>query len=339
MLIADYIVSNFEVVKESFPEVHLVCPWCGDSRGKFQFNIEKTVGRCWRASCDKHATLVDLVMKVEQIPFHLAIKKVHTLKKDSGVETYTSNKPTKEYHDVGNLPSGAIPIKDVDSIYEQLTREEQLVIDAGIKYLNNKRHSDFQQLIDVGIAIGLEGKWFGRVLIPALEDGIIVSLTGRTIEIEMPNKQWIPFPGVMGEKYQHPKDSDGYNEKSTVIYGIDDARFSPDIVIVEDPFSVLSLNRSGFNSISFWGVSATDEQRLKLDNKWVSDKRHAIIMLDSDARNMAVKMANQFLNFTQVSLANLRDKDADEDMDGAREAIKLAEKFTVINEISSLLKL
>lgn len=340
MQIADYIAANFDVVKEVFPEMHIACPWCGDTRGKFQFNIEKTVGRCWRASCDHRATLVDLIVKVEQTSFFLAAKKASELKKASGIASYTPREVTpKDYSSVGSLPAGAIAIRDIEKTYLQLEQNEKQVIEAGIKYLLRKRNADLQQLMDIDAAIAVSGKWYGRVLLPAIEDGVVVSLTGRSIEVEMPNGAWIPFPDVVGEKYKHPSDEDGYNDKRTVIYGIDDAKFFSNLVIVEDPFSVLALTAAGYGTVSFWGTSATEEQRLKLNLKWQVANRCAIILLDSDAASAANKMASQFMRFTPVSIAQIFGLDPDEDIEGAKIAINNAKPFTNSSEIESLILL
>lgn len=334
MNIYDYCTTHLTVVKEKYPEVLAVCPWCGDTRGKFSFNTDKAVGRCWRASCDQRVTLTALIAKLEFLPFHLAAKKASTFKREGS----TNYIVTEKYYDaIGSMPEGSIPLSTLEASFPALPKDEQDIVQYGVLYLTEKRHVDFTHFANLGAAIGVSGKWKGRIILPAVEDGQVVCCTGRLIEVELTKGIWVRYPDTIGEKYKHPDDQDGYTEKRHVVYGVDDVRDSPCCVVVEDSFSCEALKLHGYTAVSFWGTSATAEQLAKLNAKWSAKPRNSVVLLDSDAAKAADKMARELSTFSNVSIASITGQDPDEDIEGATQAIKNAKPHTALSEIESIL--
>lgn len=328
----DYCYSHLQVIKERLPELHCVCPWCGDTRGKFQFNLEKGVGRCWRASCNERAGLVKLIAKVENIPIYLAAKQAAAIKPQDAAAPQV-----RTYDAIGSLPHGTLPIESIEKVYPQLQPAEQLTVQAGLLYLFEKRNMSYDVAVNAGCAIGVEGYWFGRIIFPAIEDGIVVNCTGRAIEIELGKDVWVKHPHVTGEKYLHCSNESGYLEKQHIVYGIDSVHAANEVVVVEDCFSAVALTAAGYPAISPWGVSMTKEQRTKLNSKWNVKDRKIIVMLDPDAAVVARKLAGQLLSIAQVSIATLPEKDPDEDIPAAIAAIEHAKPYTDLDALESLI--
>lgn len=332
--IYDYLQARCQVLRTRGVEVSLVCPWCGDSRGKFTFNLDKGVGRCWRASCDARANFVKLVAKIENIPTYLAAKKV---KEYGGIDTRFVASSYAPASFVGSLPQHVIPIKDLEENWQQLDPAEQEVAQVVSDYAFIGRNLTYEQVAENDLAIGLSGRWIGRLVCPAFHGGIIVSVSGRASELQVGNF-WVRYYACQGPKYLTPGPEDGYEEKGSVIYGIDFVRNESSVVIVEDAFSVLALRAAGIAAISFWGTGIT-EQQLALLRQSCSQLKTVVILFDSDSAGLLAsrKVGNQLSSFYSVYLSTIQGADPDENIEGAITALQNAAKFETSNLIESLL--
>jgi hypothetical protein len=333
-----YATQHLTVLKERYPEIHAVCPFCGNTEGKFQFNVEKGVGRCWRASCDRRLTLSALVAMAESLPTYQASQKARQM---MGQAPAAALRPAPLQDMVGSLPEGSVPLDQEAQTRPFLSEDEIAVLDAGLAYLA-WRGIDPAGAAAWNLAVGVSGDWRGRVLFPAVENGCIMSLSGRSIELVSSFRGQAvcmnaTLPGVWGPKYMTPGPESGYMRKGEVLLNLDRARSSPNLVLVEDSFSAYHLTKAGLVAISPWGTALTAAQLSKLDAAWFHRDRLITILLDKGADGEARKMAEQLSRIAPVRVAVLTGSDPDEDLPGALAAIQAAVPWGFSSELDNLI--
>lgn len=334
--VQSYIEGALDIIRVRYPEVFAVCPWCGDQRGKFSFNVDRGVGRCWRASCDEKTGLTKLIAHVERVGFGTAAQRARELR---GGPNFRPQEEYRTYDSVGETPFGCVPLD-----YTTSDPEISSLVRAAQHYIVSKRGFPLGVALDAGILVGTAGYWAGRVVLPAYQDGVLVSAIGRTLEVEV-NGYWLSHPAAGPMKYRTPRDEDDYLPREDVLFGIDAVRSARQVVLVEDSFSSLALRAlspprpQGSAFVALWGTSLTKHQLAKLDAYWPpSPDREVVLLLDADAARSADKIAAQVQTLgVKVKVASI-ELDPDEDLEAAMRAIAVARSFTFSSQLESLLK-
>ena len=141
------------------------------------------------------------------------------------------------------------------------------------------------------------GRYFGRVILPVLEEGEVVCWSARA------------FLDVLKPKYLFPHYGETLLTCSEAIFGYDGALHSPVIhkclVLVEGIFDAIAVNKAfaadatGMFSLSILSKMLSDGQLLKLQ-KFDKKTTQFYIMVDPDATKDGIKIAKRLSSYGRV---------------------------------------
>ena len=186
-------------------ELSFPCPKCGGP--KFDVNISKGVFNCFSGKCGYKGKLSELIEGWNR-------------------QTYRETLPTQ--------------LSEATTQKCEIPGFRPMPTQAGEEYL---RKRGIVGRFACGSSIHLELR--GRLVIPIIEEGHIVSYTARAID---------------GRK---PKDIAG-PDKGQYLYGLDDVVADDTVVIVEGVFDCEAVKRAGYKSVALLGTNLTDVQLGKL---------------------------------------------------------------------------
>lgn len=216
-------------------EIRFNCPYCNDTRFHLYINIEKMVIHCFK--CGTAESLIKIFGKYLQAC------------------TVIPKRRERIYPQL----EGIAPLDGANTYLAKLAREYcQLrgILDKTILYY------------------GISGEWFGRVVFPIIEDGMIVVATGRA------------FISGITPKYFNQGD------KSRFIYLLDKRVYSPYIVLCEGCIDALSCQ----NGVALLGKELSKFQLYKL-YLVVPPEKPVYIILDPDAKKEGLKIARKLIPY------------------------------------------
>ncbi len=213
----------------------------GDNPHAFNVSLDKNLWNCF-TRCGG-GTVIDLIMKIENVSFKEAIKKAKRILKECNIEEYE---------------------RKFKNIERNKPLEFRLILDHTHPYLIERRIKwETAHYFDIGYCN--TGLLKGRIAIPIHdENGCLVAYAGRAI-----NEKIKP-------KYKFP----ARFRKSLILYNYWRVKNNDNnkIVLVEGFFDVFRLYQAGYDAIALMGSSISDYQAYLLEKL---DKK-IIIMLDGD---------------------------------------------------------
>ena len=243
-------------------ELVLDCPVCGASR-KLYVNEKSGLWICYR--CGEKGNSTKLVSHVEGISFREARKFVLRGSMD---------RPSRTVDEIRSLDREEA--RDSSSRGVTLPEEFIPIFDRGSRtwtvptYLKERNISP-TVAASFGLGFCKVGRYAGRLILPAHIFGAVRTFQGRAMGDFVPK-----YLGPTGDK------------KGSILFGVDEAFGAEDVLIVEGPLDVISLAGKGYTAIGLMGKVATMSQATLLKKVGI---RRAIVMLDSDARRDAGKVA------------------------------------------------
>jgi hypothetical protein len=273
------------------------CPFCGDgtTHNHCFVNPYKKVFHCYR--CHEKGTLRKLAEKVEVT--HLEPRVGITEK--------------KKYE----------PIEF--SQFPKLTGKAGITDKDGWKYLIDKRKLTPNEIKNYDIRIGINGRYYGRVIIPIIEESEIVCFTARSIYAHIEPKYLFPHHGEM--KLTTSEAIFGYDKLRKA--HPDDKR---DIVIVEGAFDAIAIEKkTSALAMSFLSNHMSNGQFVKFQNRDIFPiESKYYIMMDEDAYEEGYKMAKRISQHRRTWLVKLDVGDPD-----SLSVKKLKEALDLSKEIKS----
>lgn len=160
--------------------------------------------------------------------------------------------------------------------YIRITPNDDFVLaKLSVKYLE-KRGISPKRAYQMKVGYAIDGKFSGRLIIPIFEDGEMVYFVARSIDKQEP-------------KELSPQDGLGYSPRKSVLYGLDELRKNPEVIIVEGIFDCERLKSYGYDSVSTIGSNFTNEHLGKIMSK---KPKSMCVMYDGDeAGRIAAKKA------------------------------------------------
>lgn len=259
------------------------CPFCG--KNKLYVNKESAFFTCY--ACGEGGSIVGIVAAVEGLSFSAAravvmrdvnrklsrsLKEIRArnAKRDARVERDRE----KETRERAALPPEYIPIWDA-------LNPKKIVHHS---YLE-RRGVSLRTARDFRIGYCDEGIYGGYVILPAVENGEVVTFTARA------TGDWEP-------KYLNPP----IVEKGRHIYGFDLIAGQADAVVVEGPTDVLGMYKKGYRTCAFLGKTATHRQIEKVRSTGV---KSLTILFDGGTSAEALKTAKAAADLMPVKIATL----------------------------------
>lgn len=247
------------------------CPYCG-KEGKFGIHLGMNRTNCFR--CGEHPSTVGLVMYLENIDTYAEVLKVVEDSKYDGYIFKEEKVELKEKKDV-YLPDG----------FKSLAIGNSTVAKAARNYLKN-RGFDINKLAAMGWGYCTKGKYFGYIIIPFKEDGRLVYFNARL------------FIGN-GPKYNNPDTSDTGLGKSFIIYNREALYMYRTVYLCEGALNAETIGERGIAS----GGKAIS--RYQVNQIIKSPVERVIILFDPDAKDRAIDLAMQLVDFKKVKVVFL----------------------------------
>ena len=268
-----------EVPGESYM---VCCPACGDTRFRLSFsymwNTPDSEGRplrhlvhCFNESCEK-----------DFLDVWTANLRQYCLRADQGVVDLRTG---EDYDDTANKyvsPGQVTPL--------HLLPEDH----HAIRYLRGRGFdiAELSRLYDVGYCVqGHNLLVTGRIIFPIYEQAgdPPIGWQARFLSWDgdgtIPNKfvaKWLTMPGM---------------PRRSTLYGLDKARGKDFVIVCEGPLDVIAC---GPPAVGLLGKSMTDLQLRKLKATW--GDQLVVVMLDEDARDDTVTMAEQLRQYFRLVL-------------------------------------
>lgn len=294
MAIIDWVESNIDSqIKHTGngKEVHVNCPVCGETRHRLFINLENGRVYCQNCGFGKNTSIVGLIQYVEGVSYSKAFTVFKDIKGNLAIPESISKDTINDIF-MGDLRQDldkrAIPIPEE---YVPLDpKHTNIVTKRAIKYLHSRKITD-KQIVQHKFGFCMSGEYKNRVIIPITEDKELRFWVARAISSD----------AYMKEK--SPSDSEWNISKSEVIFNIDKAaKEFHSCVICEGIFDALSYGPIG---VSLLGKTLYQEQfNILLDyRELLTDGIY--ISLDYDAKNNAIKIAEQLSEYFNVYLINI----------------------------------
>ena len=270
-------------------ELRINCRWCGDNSLHLYVNPQKNAFHCFR--CGRGGKLYALA---KQIGFHLHEDDENALLTPAEVERFMRF--------IGSAERPMLPPLTLPLEHLPLNKE---TVSAGLgktcyEYLA-KRGFTLPMIEQYRLGYCVTGRYYERIIIPMFEHGQLVYYIARTIDA----KQHL--------RYMNPPST--AVSKRQVVFNFDAGFWHDTVVLCEGAFDAMSV---GENAVALMGKEATAEQIAKIARY----KNKAIVLLDSDAGEAAMKVASSLQSYgIDVSVARLAKGDPNS---ATREEIDLA---------------
>lgn len=247
------------------------CPYCG-REGKFGINLSANRCNCFR--CGEHPSPLGLVLYLEHLDTYAEAFK---LLEQSKFEGYHFKEEKVEIKQKANLylPEGVFLLNQGDSLLARGAR----------RYIK-KRGFDPDELSRKGWGYGTKDKYFGYIIIPFYEKGMMTYFNARL------------FMGN-GPRYNNPDTSESGVGKSLLWFNQDALAMYNSIFICEGAFNAQTM---GDRAIASGGKMVSKYQINQLIK---SPCKRFILLLDPDAKDKAIDLALKLVNFKKVKVVFL----------------------------------
>ena len=235
------------------------CPFCEDKKNHCGIHVETKFFSCW--NCGEKGTIIRLIKELESCSWDKAKKRIDEYKSYEYPENYRSN-----------IEGNQRPHNEtVQSIFNKFSEGFP---QRFINYLQGRNFEWRQILGRYKIRAAITGDFKQRIICPIFMHGQMVSFVGRDIT------------GESASRYRNCP-----NELSTVpvkscLYNIDNAIHKT--VILQE--GVTDVWRWGDGAVALCGEKWTHRQLLTLMEY---DFNKVVVMLDKDAEDRAVKLADE----------------------------------------------
>jgi len=293
-------------VKGKHPEFKVCCPKCDDTRYRLGINAKLKLGHCF--NCDWKFGEKQLLQLIGKVSIYEENSFAELEKDFQVIDEVTVNKPQSVTK---------AELKITAKSFSELARCDctDSYFLAAVTYLENRGIS-----LDSAIAHNFmlgdkRSRLSGRIVIPIIENGEVISYQARSIENRVP-------------KYLNPPKGLGGSSKSSLVYNIDITKEFDSVYICEGVFSAMSV---GVNALAIFGKELSDVQASKIINSGV---RVAYIVFDSGAKSSAHKAAKKLWPRVEVYIANLEGGDPNElEPSALREFLDTAEEYDEFTDL------
>ena len=275
--VRDYAEDRLGLVGSSKSDTELVavCPFC--NRPKLYISTTSGAWICFK--CKEAGSLTRLVAILEGVPVAEALTMIREgsfagpaatvdeIKHKRGdLRAAADRKDRERIVDPGATSTTADPglPDEFIPVWDRATRTWRIpayLRDRGIRARTAAVY---------GLGYCESGRYAGRLIFPAHVDGRVRTFQGRAM-----------YPTDL--RYLSPTD----DEKSSAIYGYDEAIGSEEIVVAEGPFDVLALYQHGVPAVCLMGKMATPAQAVALKRGRFT---RATMMLDPGATKDAAEV-------------------------------------------------
>lgn len=219
-------------------DVNIDCPWCGADK---HLAIHRQTGllNCWVCNLeghDKYPSFVNLIMELESVTYIVAVELInqHMTDEEAATELWVRPRRTK-------LPDGA---QHFDYPQNEAAR------DIAYSYLYNRgfRKRQIRQYKLLFTPLETGDDYFGRIIIPIFDQGVLASWTGRD------------YTGRSPLRYNNCKVENSIMRVKELLYGIDDFK-GKHCRLVEGPFDAMTI---GSTALCVFRAKISREQRKRL---------------------------------------------------------------------------
>jgi len=278
----DYRESGVNVTR-GWVNVSCPFPFCSDPSFHLGINTESNLYHCW--VCGEKGHLKKLLHTILRKPYYEIEQIINSF------ETYQ----TEEQEEKIIQPVNTDLLKPYDNNLPALHRNYLISRNFDPDFIQKKYHIRYQYW---------SGYFAYRIIIPVIENGQIINLTGRDVS------------GKQEERYKHLPNDKAILPMKEVLYNIDSIRAK--VIVVEGPTDCW---RIGDGSVGTMGVEYTQAQIKLLANK---NLKKAFILFDKEAEKNAEKLANALSSFVGYVEVLYLDKGDPADMD--QEEVKTLRK-------------
>lgn len=220
------VIRYYEVLDNDYPEISIVCPYCGKGRKHCWINVEKNTFRCYKCNASGNIYTLLRDFGIEDVDGHLLEIEDDTPLKELA-EIHKNTQPDWTKGTVDLMGEGLLPKR-------------------GREYLDSRKVLSLAK--ELGFRIGVEGRVRGTIVIPITENGNVVNYVARRFMFS-------------GERYMGPHKDEGFVPKGTLVYGIDRVKNGP-VVLLEGVFDALALWEYG--GVALMGKTASTAQISKV---------------------------------------------------------------------------
>lgn len=271
------------------------CPFCGESR--MRFFVSTKTHQVYCHNCESHGargSFINFIMAIEGISYDKAFQRYKDIKgsafiPDEVLKELKENIFKPEIKDIIGKRAIPLPVE-----YAPLDlKSNNLVNKRAISYLLSRKIT-YKQMQEHKMGFCVGGEYSNRVIIPILENDELKFWVARAIGTH----EYLKEKSPSNESYQI--------SKSQVIFNIYTAsRIYGCAVISEGIFDSLSFGDIG---ISLLGKSLYEDQLAILLEYKDYLPGGVYIALDYDARQQAIKMADELSKYMPVHLVNIPQK-------------------------------
>jgi hypothetical protein len=264
-------------------EANIRCPYCGSADPSFHMGISLETGwwSCWRNRREHSG----------KSPVRLLMKLLHV----GHAEALSIAGLDASYVDPDGFSAMAARLRRdrADTAPAEVKEADALCLDRGFErlvergpmrrhwgYLDGRWFDPDQLREDYGVCCGVGGMWHNRIILPYIEEGNLVTWTGRAIgnaEIRYKDLPLRPKEGYTGELARTPAKETLYNHDAMCNGG----RW---LILQEGPFDALKLDCYGkefeVRSVALSTASISDEQIARLD-VYARNFDHLGVMMDN----------------------------------------------------------
>lgn len=280
------------------------CPYCG-ADNKFGINLSQNRSNCFK--CEERPNLINLVMYLEKVDTYAEVKSIIN-KGDYEGYTFTEEKVELRSSKDLYLPEGFNSI---------LFGNSQLAKSAR-NYITKKRSFSLPDVVRNGWGYCDSGKYFGYLIIPFTYRNKLVYFNARKIL-------------GSGPKYNNPEvDVTGVG-KAMILYNRDALETYETVYLCEGAINAATLGEQAIAS----GGKAVSRYQVNLIIK--SQVKKVILLLDSDAKDKALELGMELVQYKKVKVVYLPDGKDVNDI-GKAETMKLvySTPYQTYNELLQL---
>lgn len=237
------------------------CPKCQqrdglsspDNKYNLEINTEKRVFRCWKCDSPKFSGSLGRLVKIFGTPTDYDLYKSYA----GTIFDYSENDDEKDF--------GFVELPQEFILFSEMDVDDPIHLEA-YNYMVIERQIEFSILKKFGIGFCIDGKYWGRIIIPSYDQhGDLNYFVGR---------------GYKGQKppYMNPKAN-----KDLIIFNEGLINWDSTLYIVEGIFEFLSFP---INTVPQLGKTLSTAFFFKLKNK----KPEIVIILDPDAYRDSIEM-------------------------------------------------
>ncbi len=249
--IGDFLVRKFDAVTRDGVEYQMRCPKCFDKKRHLGINIEVGVSNCFR--CSFKPVLRELLVEYGGLSFSDVQELLG--------ETVTKVKVKSDEVKIASLPDG----------YERLENvREGLGVLSRLWLQEQRIDEDSWEELQLGVVIKKNSNYFGRLIIPVLDDRKVVYWLGRALL------------DTISPKYMFPDIS-----RSNVLWGMNYLSNERKEVFITEGWK----DAYRVKGIALLGSSMSEGQIEKLQSR-LGESVVVSVMLDRDAWGKGFKIAN-----------------------------------------------